>query len=72
MKKFWLKSVTMKGLLIALLGSALGYVGLETPRISPVLDFAVQYADEIFKFGGLLIAAYGRWQAVAPLTSRKK
>lgn len=62
-KKYFLASDTVRGLLLALLGSLLSRTGL--PVASPDLE---QIVTALMQLGGLAWAAWGRAKAAQPLT----
>jgi hypothetical protein len=68
MKKKWYKSLTIKGLAGSGVALALGtFFGIGDAEVATLSTRVMEWAFEGVQIGGLLVAAYGRKRATAPL-----
>lgn len=67
MNKFFLDSNTIRGLLATLIGLVATVAGQQMSE-----DEIAQIVGPLVTLGGLLWAAYGRWKASQPLTTKKE
>lgn len=68
MSKFFLKSKTVIGALIAGLPAVLGAFGVTVPELGGLGDTLVTWLDASNEIVGMAIAIYGRFQATDAVT----
>lgn len=68
MSKFFLRSKTVIGALIAGLPAVLGAFGVSVPELGQLGDSVMSWLDATNEIVGMAIAIYGRFQATDPVT----